>query len=193
MKAKLTSRRFFITALLLIISLAITTQAFAVTAVQTTPTAVINTGAANVRSGPGIGHDIVATVNEGTTVTLLGRNSNSSWVKVQVNTDTAGWVNATLVDPSVAIDTLTVLDTPTLSSAATVATGALNVRSGPGVTYSVLTVASYGQSVGLLGRNSNSSWAKVLLTNGTEGWVNASFLTPNVEISSLAVVDAPAE
>ncbi|MCP5094209.1 MAG: SH3 domain-containing protein, partial [Chloroflexi bacterium] len=123
----------------------------------------------------------------------LGRNSNSSWVKVQVNTATAGWVNATLVDPSVAIDTLTVLDAPTLSSAATVATGALNVRSGPGVTYSVLTVASYGQSVGLLGRNNNSSWAKVLLTNGTEGWVNASFLTPNVEISSLAVVDAPAE
>lgn len=164
------------------------------TAVQTTPTAVVNTGALNVRSGPGIGYDVVAVVNQGATVTLLGRNSSSTWAKVQLSDGQQGWANASLITPSVEISTLTVIsDIPDLTAAATVATGALNVRSGPDVTYSVLTVASYGQSVALLGRNSNSSWVNIRMSGGQEGWVNASFLTPNVSISSLPVVPSPAE
>jgi N-acetylmuramoyl-L-alanine amidase len=193
MKSTLFYRRFFIIALFLLICLSISSHAFAVTAVQTTPTAVVTTGALNVRSGPGIGYDVVAVINEGQTVSLLGRNNSSTWVKIRSTTNVEGWVNASLIQPSVAISTLIVLNTPTLSAAATVSTGALNVRSGPGVTYSVLTVASYGQSVALLGRNSSSSWVKVRLTNGQEGWVNASLITANAAISSLPVAGAPPE
>ncbi|MCA9931358.1 MAG: SH3 domain-containing protein [Anaerolineales bacterium] len=197
MKFKSRSQQVWILLLLLLSIFLLVNQAFAQnvtkTAVQTNPTAVVNTGALNVRSGPGIGYDIVTVVNQGVTVTLLGRNANSTWAKIQVSDGRQGWVNASLISPSVAISTLAVItDTPDLTAAATVATGALNVRSGPGVTYSVLTVAGYGHTVGLLGRNSNSSWAKVRLSNGQEGWVNASLITPNVSISSLPIADAPA-
>ena len=154
--------------------------------------ATVATGALNVRSGPGVAYGSVAVVNQGTVVTLLGRNANSSWVKIRLSNGTEGWVNATLITPNVTISSLPVLTAPGITASALVSTRALNVRSGPGVTYSVLTVASQGQTVLLLGRNGNSSWAKMRAVNGTEGWVNASLLTPNVAISSLPLADSPA-
>ncbi|MCP4421531.1 MAG: SH3 domain-containing protein [Chloroflexi bacterium] len=191
-------------------TLLLTSQVFAKNSRAQTATAVIATGALNVRSGPGIEYSVVTVVNQGHVVNLLGRNADSSWAYVQTATAAKGWVNASssYITPSVAISSLDVVTTATATPTATptstptptpattatalVATGALNVRSGPGVTYSVLTVATQGQTVTLLGRNANSSWAKIRLSNGTEGWVNASLLTSNVSISSLPLADSPA-
>lgn len=159
--------------------------------------ATVVTGALNVRSGPSLAYGPIAVVNQGTVVSLIGRNADSSWAKIRLSNGTEGWVNAddAYISPNVSISSLPVVDSasaPSSSATALVATGALNVRSGPGVTYSVLTVASQGQTVILLGRNANSSWAKIRLGNGTEGWVNASLITPSVSISSLPLADSPA-
>ncbi|WP_420644651.1 SH3 domain-containing protein [Candidatus Leptofilum sp.] len=167
-----------------------------------TPTAVsgaaatIATGALNVRSGPSLAYAPVTVVNQGTVVSLIGRNANSSWAKIRLSNGTEGWVNAasTYITPNVAISSLPLADSataPSSSATALVSTGALNVRSGPGVTYSVLTTASQGQTVILLGRNANSSWAKIRLGNGSEGWVNVALITPSVSISSLPLADSP--
>lgn len=159
--------------------------------------ATIATGALNVRSGPNLAYSPVTAVYQGNVVSLIGRNADSSWAKIRLSNGTEGWVNAasTYITPNVAISSLPVVaaaDAPASSATALVATGALNVRSGPGVTYSVVTVASQGQTVQLLGRNANSSWAKIRLSNGSEGWVNASLLTPSVAINSLPFADSPA-
>ena len=159
--------------------------------------ATVVTGALNVRSGPSLAYGPVAVINQGTVVSLIGRNADSSWAKIRLSNGTEGWVNAdgAYIAPNVSISSLPVVDSataPSSSATALVSTGALNVRSGPAVTYSVLTVTSQGQTVILLGRNANSSWAKIRLGNGTEGWVNASLITPSVSISSLPVADSPA-
>ncbi|MCB8980011.1 MAG: SH3 domain-containing protein [Ardenticatenaceae bacterium] len=185
---------------------ATTTPTATATAVPNTPTptatavpvtgasATVATGALNVRSGPSLAYSPVAVVNQGTVVSLIGRNANSTWAKIRLANGTEGWVNAdgAYITPNVAISSLPVLDTPTVTATALVSTGALNVRSGPGVSYSVITVASQGQTVMLLGRNANSSWVKIRLGNNTEGWANASLLTANVAISSLPLADSPA-
>lgn len=155
-------------------------------------TATVNTGALNVRSGPGVAYDVVAVANQGNVVTLIGRNSNSTWAKVRLSNNIEGWVNASLITPTVSISALPVASAPTVTASALVSTGALNVRSGPGVTYSVITVASQGQTVTLLGRNADSSWTKIRLANGIEGWANTSLLTANVSIGSLPFADSPA-
>lgn len=160
--------------------------------------ATVATGALNVRSGPSLAYSPVTAVYQGNVVSLIGRNANNTWAKIRLSNGTEGWVNAasTYITPNVAISSLPVVtsaDAPTSSATALVATGALNVRSGPGVTYSVVTVASQGQTVQLLGRNANSSWAKIKLSNGSEGWVNASLLTPSVAINSLPFADSPAQ
>jgi uncharacterized protein YgiM (DUF1202 family) len=158
------------------------------------PTAVIATGALNVRSGPGIAFNRTAVVHQGTTVTLLGRNHSATWVKIQMANGHQGWVNVAYTFPSVAVVNLPIVDAaapPSTTATAVVNTGALNVRSGPSVAYTVVAVAHQGHAIHLLGRNANSSWAKVRLISGQEGWVNASLITPSVPISSLPFVDAP--
>ena len=162
---------------------------------QSGATATIGTGALNVRSGPGTGYGVVTVCYQGQLVTMIGRNSSNSWVKIRLGTGHEGWVSAPYIVPSVAIASLPVADgsvTPPPSSTAngTVATGALNVRSGPGVGYGTITAVYRGTAFTLLGRNGNSSWAKIRLSSGTEGWVNASLITANVAMSSLPVLDA---
>jgi uncharacterized protein YgiM (DUF1202 family) len=185
-------KRFLPVLLVLLFSLVLTGAALAETTQQNEPTAVVTTGALNVRVGPGIGYKIVATSYNGHVVALLGRNNAATWAKVRLFNGQEGWVNASLIDPTVAITSLTVVDAPALTAAAAVATGALNVRSGPGIGYASTAVLSYGTNVQLLGRNNNGSWVKVKLANGHEGWVNATLITPNVAISSLPAVTAPA-
>ena len=161
------------------------------------PTAVVNTGVLNVRSGPGVGYGVVTVTYQGYVVNLLGRNANSTWAKVQLPSGMQGWVNASLIHASVPLGNLPNLDgttapAPPVSGTAVVATGALNVRSGPGVNYSVLTAVTYGQTVTLLGRNQAATWAQIRLANGTVGWVNASLLQLSVPMNSLPVTDGGA-
>ncbi len=156
------------------------------------PTAIVATGALNVRSGPGVAYGVVTVVYQGQTVWLLGRNQNASWVQVRLANNVAGWVNASLLQSSVAINSLPVIGTQPPAAVATVTTGAANVRSGPGLAYGVVAVVYQGQTVSLTGRNDNGSWVKVTTASGAAGWVNASLVQANVPISSLPVVGAPA-
>ncbi|MCB8985986.1 MAG: SH3 domain-containing protein [Ardenticatenaceae bacterium] len=156
------------------------------------PTAVVNTGALNVRSGPGIQYPAVAATYNGHVVTMLGRNADGSWVKVRLFNGQEGWVNARYITPNSPIANLPVLDnsgTPPTGATAVVNTGALNVRSGPGPQFPALTSVPYGTTMSLIGRNYDATWAKVRLTTGVEGWVNASFIVANVAITSLPIAD----
>jgi uncharacterized protein YraI len=150
------------------------------------PTATINSGALNVRSGPGVGYGTVAVVYKDQTVNLLGRNADGSWVKIGLYNGVQGWVNASLIIPSVAINTLPVLVS---TSTAHVTAGNLNVRSGAGPTYSSVAVAHNGDSLVLIGRNSAATWVKVRLASGVEGWVNVTHISTTVVIASLPVLD----
>ena len=58
------------------------------------PAGIVSAGALNLRSGPSINNNTIAVVIGGTTVALLGRNDNGSWLKIKTPTGTVGWVNA---------------------------------------------------------------------------------------------------
>lgn len=151
-------------------------------------TAVVNTGALNVRSGPGPQFTALTSVPFGTNLSLIGRNSNASWAKVRLSTGVEGWVNTSYIVSNVAITSLPIVDGSSNVPAGTVNTGALNVRSGPGVSFSVLEVVYQGTRVNLLGRTADSSWAQIQTPKGTTGWVNATLLQTNVPITNLPVV-----
>ncbi|MBE2224444.1 MAG: SH3 domain-containing protein [Anaerolineae bacterium] len=155
------------------------------------PTAIVTTGNLNIRTGPGASYAAVTSVPYGTTLTLLGRNADGTWVKVRTNSGQEGWVNANYLTTSVPVSSLPIVDGSTGTGVATavVNTGALNVRSGPGVSYSSVTVVYQGTQLTLIGRNADGSWVKVRTPNGTEGWVNADLIQANIPISNLPVVD----
>lgn len=74
----------------------------------------------------------------------------------------------------------------------------LNVRAGPGLSYSILGVVNANTSYRSLGRSNNSAW--IYIGNPTSsveaGWVSASFVSVSGSVSSLPVmntiVDVPA-
>ena len=64
----------------------------------------------------------------------------------------------------------------------------LNVRTGPGTKYDLIAKLNRSQSLSLVGRNSDGTWALVRLPGGQEGWVFTQYLTATVPITSLPVI-----
>lgn len=60
--------------------------------------AVVNVDRLNVRSGPGVDYDLVATIDEGETVELTGRLINGSWWQICCMLGESGWVIGEAVD-----------------------------------------------------------------------------------------------
>lgn len=57
-----------------------------------TPRAVVNTARLNIRTGPGVGHAVIADVPGGTTLEVLGMSSGRNWYKV-AGSFGQGWLN----------------------------------------------------------------------------------------------------
>lgn len=72
----------------------------------TAPSAIVNTGRLNVRAGGDPYATILTSVPKGASLTLLGRNTSGTWAQVRTADGTTGWVRASYLKPSVAINTL---------------------------------------------------------------------------------------
>jgi uncharacterized protein YraI len=151
------------------------------------PTGVVNTGALNIRSGPGINYNVVVSVSRNTVLTLWARNADTSWVKVMIATGVQGWVNSRYVLTSYPLNGLPVEGGTTGGITGVVTSFGLNVRSGPGTGFARLTSVPSGTILTLLARSFDATWIKVMLSNGTQGWVSASFVSTSYPIINLPV------
>jgi uncharacterized protein YraI len=170
-----------------------------VTPAPTSGTGVVQAGRLNVRYGPGLQYGVITQLTRGQTVTLAGyRSADSNWVMINWNGSTA-WVSGhpaylslSVPGSSLPVWQGTVPGTggPTTGATATVANVYyLNIRTGPGTQFSIIKAMPAGSVVTLLGRNTGSTWAKVRLTDGTIGWMSASYLMPSVPMSSLPIAN----
>ena len=152
-------------------------------------TAVVTANRLNVRPGPGLGYGLITTINQDTAVTLTQRNADASWVGVVLPDGTQGWVSARYLNSltsfaalplwngAITNNNVTTTNDSNLARAAVINCYHLNVRSGPGITYNVISVINLGQIVSLTGeKNSNGTWVNIILANGAQGWVNTYYL-----------------
>ena len=58
---------------------------------------------------------------------------------------------------------------------ATIKTGVLNVRQGPGTSYPIVTTLLFGSKVVVLGQTETAEWLQVRLSDGTVGWVSRTY------------------
>ncbi|MFZ0549026.1 MAG: PA14 domain-containing protein [Candidatus Promineifilaceae bacterium] len=157
-------------------------------------TATVASSYLNVRQGPAITYPIISTLTHGTVVQLGGyRNATGTWVLLILANGQQGWSYAPYLQTSVNIASLPVWNEPgtgNTSGATATVYGAyhLNVRTGPGVSYVPIMTIPRGTVVQLIGRNSASSWLKIQLPSGTQGWVSASYMQTTYPISSLPVL-----
>jgi len=148
-------------------------------------TALVTCSSDDVKTAPDIYAQTIATYYQNQTVTVTGeRTADGIWARVVLPDGRLGWMKVVCV-----AGTPEQPAPPSVPTGHTVRinTGALNVRTGPDVGYPAFTSISNGTTVTLLARNAASTWVKVILRDGRQGWVNASFLILNVSINSLPV------
>ena len=116
----------------------------------------------NVRSSPSTTSTILAALNKGSHITLLSKSG--SWWKVEYGKNLQGYCHA---------DYITVIE----GTPARVATqsGSLNVRTGPGTSYSVRTQLPKGENVIRL--SSQNGWSRILYHGTRTGYVSDTYLS----------------
>ena len=151
---------------------------------DTSPHLVVNTSFLNVRSGPGANHSIITTVRGGTVLPVTMVGSKSVWY--QVNSPAgSGWVNSNYTVPRGNFTQIPRQGLPTNLASGTgdigsntahlvVNTSFLNVRTGPGIGYDVLTIVKGGTNLRVRTVAADSIWYQVDTSAGT-GWVNSRY------------------
>jgi len=120
---------------------------------------------ANVRGGPDTNTAVIASVNKGEKYTALDQRGD--WYKIKVG-NTEGWIAGWLVQAN------KLSDAP--ANAVVVKSSSINVRSGPGTSYTVVGQTNANAQLPVLDRSGD--WIKIKLPNGTIGWV-ANWLVQN--------------
>jgi uncharacterized protein YgiM (DUF1202 family) len=161
------------------------------------PIFVINTGALNVRTGPGPQFTIITSIRGGTQVPALALNPDGSWALVATAAGD-GWIyinegfavargdfsfvptisaEEVIAAAAQGASTLTVASGSTappvpalISAQVIVNTGRLNVRTGPGPQFAIIGSVPGGTVLAGIGINGDGSWYYVISELG-EGWV----------------------
>ena len=135
----------------------------------------------NLRRGAGTNYGVIKVIGTGTTVTVTDA-SNSQWYKVKLSDGTEGYLfseylKVTSGDINSAKPSATTAPTPAPSNGTVLAktTSDLNVRKGPGTSYGIIKVIDMNVTVTVT-EATNSSWYKVKLSDGTEGYLAAQYL-----------------
>ncbi len=124
-------------------------------------------GSLNVRSSASTSSTILSSLTNGRYITLLARSGD--WWKVEYSAGRYGYCSAAYINP--------VSGTYTAYS-----TASLNVRSGPGIEYGIISWVNNGQYVVVL--SASGSWKKVLFNGTRIGYVSGAYLSSGSSSSS---------
>ncbi|MBK8028486.1 MAG: SH3 domain-containing protein [Chloroflexi bacterium] len=155
--------------------------------------ASVNTGAVNVRTGPGLQYGSVATLPFGFGVNVTARNTAGSWVLVSLTNGVTGWVNVNYLYTPFRVFSLPITEVAVAPSV--VPTGSITgyleavLRTGPGPNDAVVGTAPLGTAVVLLGRNYDATWVQIRLPSGVTGWTEAVAVSGTVPVRGLARTD----
>ena len=133
-------------------------------------TATVTGDGVRVRAGAGTNYEVLATLNSNTTVTVLD-TGNSSWYKIR----TPGGIEGYMSSEYLQLNSSGTTPTQPTSQYAKTTTG-VNLRSGPGTGYSVITTLSTGAFVTVL-EVTNSEWVKVKDASGNIGYLYSEYIT----------------
>ena len=149
----------------------------------------------NVRRGPGLDYEVITTVPEGTRANIYGRDPADEWFQVQIEEiDGMVWIYQDLTTVEGSIDGVRILEQweidlipkPGDGPLAITTPAILNVRSGPGLDYDILTTVPQGTQATIIGIGPNSEWYKVNLGVLSEpAWIYAGLTTVTGSLASV--------
>lgn len=121
-----------------------------------------NTSSLKIRSGPSTGYDVLSTITKGTMVSVIGESGN--WYYVELSNGVKGFAYKDYIQKGSGYKTCTIKGV----------SSTLNIRSGPGTTYNVVTSVANGTVLTLL--DDSASWYKVKTSDGKEGYVSSEYV-----------------
>lgn len=127
----------------------------------------------NMRSGPGTGYDIITTMPSGASVSVTGA-SEAGFYPVTYN-GLSGYAAGEWLSIGGSAAPSAPVTNDGATGTAYVHSGALNLRSGPGLGYSIITVMPDSASVQLTGEQGNGFYGVVY--RGMSGYASADWLT----------------
>ncbi len=134
-----------------------------------------------VRSGPGSSYSSIGTLKKGTTFVITSKAKDSSgkyWYKFDYG-DTVGYVSSSYVTTSSAGSSSSA-EAVMFKVGTTTAESGVNVRSGAGTSYSVLTVLSKGSVVTVTGSAKASNdkvWYEYKYSSSKSGYICSDYLS----------------
>ena len=141
---------------------------------------VVTTSAVNLRSGAGLSYSVIVTLWSGAPLTVTGAPVAASgyvWYPVKTGYGTLGWVAGSFLKAAAAPPPPPPATFPVGSTA--YATGAINVRSGAGLSYSVIVTLWNGAPVTITGAPVSAdgyTWYPIKTGYGTLGWMAGELL-----------------
>ena len=156
------------------------------------PHLVINVAYLNVRTGPGVGHEIMTAVRGGAELVVTGIDRGRVWYQVETSAGT-GWVNSHFT-----VGRGDFSDVPQIGQSAipdgaahlVVNTAFLNVRSGPGVNHDIITTVPGGTELLVLSIYADNTWYEVNTAVGA-GWVHSAYTVGRGDFSGISRKVAP--
>lgn len=139
-------------------------------------TAVMAANAVNIRNGPGTNYGIITQVDLNERLPVLDKSGD--WYNVQLASGDRGWVAGWLVKVE-----MPQAPAPAQNSGqvAVVNGSSVNVRSGPGTGYEIITQVGSNERFPVLDKS--GGWFKIMLNTGAAGWM-AGWLV-NIETAGL--------
>lgn len=125
-------------------------------------TVSVTSGTLNVRSGASAGSAVVASLAKGSTVTLLSRSG--TWWYVEYAGGRYGYASAGYITPV----------SGSYAAYVNVGTGYLNVRSGGGTGYGIVT--SLPKNTGVVVLSQSNGWSRILYYGVKTGYVSSTYL-----------------
>jgi N-acetylmuramoyl-L-alanine amidase len=118
----------------------------------------------NVRSGPGLDYKVVGQISKSETYQVL--EEKNSWYKVRLNNDQDGWVASWLVQIEKETGSIKQVESTV---------NPLNVRSGPGTSFQVITQVRPEQTFPFV--KEEGDWIQIELNDKEKGWVAKWLIT----------------
>ena len=121
-------------------------------------------GFLNLRTGPGSRYRIVIEMDHNTYVETLERAGN--WVRLRHESGAIGWAHRRYLRPLKPLPVRYRVHSPR--------DGYLNLRTGPGTRFAIITPMYNGTRVQILERSGN--WVRIYTEDGDDGWAHARYL-----------------
>lgn len=139
---------------------------------NTSKTVSITASSLNVRSGPGTSYGVIGGLSKGSKASVVG--TSGSWYKIKYGSG-YGYISSKYTTTSSSSgSTGGSSSTSTSSKTMYCTTSGLNVRSGPGTSYSSKGSLKYGQAITVV--DSSSYWYKIKYGNGY-GYVGSKYVS----------------